>query len=100
MPLIYRTAARRLALLGLLSLLPATLWGATPSTRATNSWAAREEAINSIPYKQLDRAGRNKVRQVLSQVSIYRRLPVQVTRCDPKLYLFLIEHPDVTVKLW
>ncbi len=44
--------------------------------------------------------GRQKVAAVMSQVSIFRRLPTQVIACDPKLYLFLIEHPDMVVNMW
>ena len=36
----------------------------------------------------------------MSQVSIFRRLPTQVIACDPNLYLFLIEHPDLVVNMW
>ena len=31
----------------------------------------------------------------MANVSMFRRMPTQVTRCDPKLYLFMINHPDV-----
>lgn len=68
--------------------------------KATTSRAAREEALRSIPYKKLDADGQAKVSAVLNNVSMYRRLPTQVTRCDPELYLFMINHPDVTVNLW
>lgn len=44
--------------------------------------------------------GRQKVASVMSQVSIFRRLPTQVIACDPNLYLFLIEHPDLVVNMW
>ena len=68
--------------------------------KATTSRAAREEAIRSIPFDKLDAGGQAKVSSVLSNVSMYRRMPTQVTRCDPDLYLFMINHPDVTVNLW
>ena len=37
---------------------------------------------------------------MLANVSIYRRLPVRVTDCDPELFMFLIRHPDVVVNIW
>jgi hypothetical protein len=68
--------------------------------KATTSRAARDEAIRSIPFDKLDAGSHAKVSSVLSNVSMYRRMPTQVTRCDPDLYLFMINHPDVTVNLW
>ena len=37
---------------------------------------------------------------MLSNVSIYRRLPVRTVTCDPDFYLFLVRHPDVVVNIW
>jgi hypothetical protein len=68
--------------------------------QATNSREARENALRSIPFDQLDQDSRLKVDAVLANVSIYRRLPVRVTDCDPELFMFLIRHPDVVVNIW
>lgn len=67
---------------------------------ASTSRAAREDALRALPYNKLSQDGQAKVKAVLSNVSMYRRMPTQVTRCDPDLYLFMINHPDVTVNLW
>jgi hypothetical protein len=48
----------------------------------------------------LDADSREKVKSVLSNASIYRRLPVRVVNCDPDLYLFLVRHPDIVVNVW
>jgi hypothetical protein len=37
---------------------------------------------------------------VLSNVSIFRRLPIRVVDCNPDLYLFLVRHPDIIVNIW
>ncbi len=37
---------------------------------------------------------------MLSNVSVFRRLPVRIVNCDPDLYLFLVRHPDVVVNIW
>lgn len=68
--------------------------------KATSSRAAQENAAQSIPLDKLDPAARAKVAAVLSDVSIFRRMPVEVMPCDPELYLFLLEHPDVVVNVW
>ena len=61
---------------------------------------ARRDAERSIPFRDLSSADRRKVSAVLSDATIFRRLPVQVTRCDPRLHHFLITSLDVTVNIW
>lgn len=80
-------------------------WAETPLARmgavqGTSSTATRQEALQAIPFEKLDTAARNKVKTVLSNVTIFRRLPVRVVDCDPELYLFLLRHPDVVVNTW
>ncbi len=67
---------------------------------ATTSEIARRNAIASIPFEQLDRAGREKVNAVIQDTTAFRRLPTQVVDCDPHLFLFLVRHPDVAVNIW
>jgi hypothetical protein len=68
--------------------------------RADTSLAARQHAVQSIPFERLDAQARAKVASVLSNVSVFRRMPVRVVDCDPDLYLFLVRHPDVVVNIW
>jgi hypothetical protein len=56
--------------------------------------------MRAIPYNQLDRNARIKVGAVLANTTIFRRLPVETIECDSKLFLFLIEHPDLVVNMW
>ena len=74
--------------------------GQSEAYPATASSAARQSAIQSIPFDKLDDEGRAKVRSVLSNVTVFRRLPTRVVACDPDLYLFLVRHPDVVVNIW
>jgi hypothetical protein len=67
---------------------------------ASTSRSAREDAVRIIPMDKLSEDGRKKVASVMAQVSIFRRLPTQVIACDPNLYLFLVEHPDLVVNMW
>jgi hypothetical protein len=68
--------------------------------KANTSHAAQDEAIASIPLDKLDPSARVKVSNVIRDVSLFRRLPVEVVQCDPELYGFLLEHPDVVVNVW
>ena len=67
---------------------------------ANTSRAARESAQRSIPYDKMDVGARAKVDWVLARTSVFRRLPVRVIPCDPDLYVFLIQHPDVVANVW
>lgn len=86
----------------------ATIQAAAPGKAAkapkpasgTSSRAAREDAVRAIPYARLDRAARSKISSVLAHPTIFRCLPAQTIECEPNLYLFLVEHPDLVVNLW
>jgi hypothetical protein len=73
---------------------------AASPNQATSSRAARDEAIRSLPLDKLSPDMKDKVRSTVAASSLYRRLPVQVTDCDPDLYLFLVRHPEVVVNIW
>jgi hypothetical protein len=74
--------------------------GEVPALQATSSRAARDSALGAIPLDKLDEADRQRVSATLGATSIFRRLPTQVTQCDPDLYLFLVRHPEVVVNIW
>jgi hypothetical protein len=73
--------------------------GADPN-RATSSIAARKDALAAIPRDKLTPEQIEKVRSVVNKPSLYRRLPTQVIRCDPDLYLFVMNHPEVLANIW
>ena len=73
--------------------------GASP-VGATSSREARDEAIRAIPWRLLTHQQRRAVRYVVRNPSIYRRLPTQVIDCDPELFTFLIQHPEVVADTW
>jgi len=70
------------------------------SAAANTSEAACRDALRSIPLEKLSPENRAKVKSVLSNVSVFRRLPTKVIDCDPDMYLFLVRHPDVVVNIW
>jgi hypothetical protein len=80
--------------------LPLAHAGRAVSLEATTSDAARRDALKSIPLDRLSTEGRAKVESVLSNISIFRRLPTRVVDCDPDIFLFLVRHPDVVVNIW
>lgn len=72
----------------------------TSSPRATSSVAARKDALAAIPRDKLTPDQIEKIRSVVNKPSVYRRMPTQVIRCDPDLYLFVMDHPEVVANIW
>ncbi|MEN6452276.1 MAG: hypothetical protein ABFC96_17430 [Thermoguttaceae bacterium] len=70
------------------------------ASEATTSERAQQDALRAIPLDKMTPADRARVSAVLSNVSIFRRLPTKVIDCDPEMYLFLVRHPDVVVDIW
>lgn len=77
------------------SAIPAAQPAAAASTRES-----RDEAARAIPFAKLDSEARAKVSRVLAATTLYRRMPSQMIECDPNLYVFLVEHPDLVVNIW
>jgi hypothetical protein len=97
-----RVAARAVApaFLVLMTTLPLVTARAANPLAATSSNAAREEAIQAIPWSSLSHQQARAVRNVTRKSSFYRRLPTQIIECDPQLFTFLIQHPDVIADTW
>jgi hypothetical protein len=80
--------------------------GRTPSAigaqpvKIISTREAREDAVRAVPYAKLGRNARAKVSNVLSSTTLYRRMPSQRVDCDPALFQFVIEHPDLIVNIW
>lgn len=54
----------------------------------------------AVPWDSLDDSSRKRIQEVIRDKTIYRRMPRQVGYCDPEMYDFLINHPDVVIELW
>ena len=64
------------------------------------SRTTRRAAVASIPMKALPPAAAAKVKKVVGKSSIFRRLPLAVTQSEPRLYSFLVRHPEVVANVW
>ncbi|HEX5471364.1 MAG TPA: hypothetical protein VFW73_05735 [Lacipirellulaceae bacterium] len=67
---------------------------------ATSSRAAHEDAVRAIPWKQMSPASRQTAESVIENTSIYRRLPTRIIDCDPDLFTFLLQHPEIVIDVW
>lgn len=90
-----------LAVAALLALLGSGLAiAASPALEATSSQAARDEATKAIPWGELDLQQQRMVRYLVRNASLYRRMPTRVIDCDPHVFNFLGQHPQVVTELW
>jgi hypothetical protein len=60
----------------------------------------RNEAIRAIPFDALGDADQARLASVVSNPTMYRRLPVQTVECEPDLFMFLVRYPEVVVNIW
>lgn len=70
------------------------------STDATSSRSAHDDAVRQIPWKQMSPTSRHTAQTIINNASIYRRLPTRVIDCDPELFTFLLQHPEVVIDVW
>ncbi len=76
------------------------LHAATTVGKASTTRATRDAAVRDIPFDRLTPEARAKISSVVTNPSMFRRMPVNVVECDPDLYRFLIRHPEVVVNIW
>lgn len=70
------------------------------SHEASTSQAAQQDAVAAIPLAKVDPAYRRQVSAVLSDPSLFRRMPTNVVDCQPELFTFLGENPEVLTEIW
>ena len=60
----------------------------------------RNDALQLVPYQQLNQVTRDKISDILQKPSLYRRLPVNSIVADPDYFRFLTRYPEVIVNIW
>jgi hypothetical protein len=66
----------------------------------TGDRAVRAEASQAIPYNRLRPEVAKQIHSVVSQPTVFRRLPVTTIDCDPNLFVFLVRNPEVVIGIW
>lgn len=74
--------------------------GGYPNETVAFNRGERDAAIREIPFDKLTIQAGDDIRAVVTNPSIFRRLPVQVIDCDPDLYLLLVRYPEIIVNIW
>lgn len=67
---------------------------------ASSSRTAREEAVRAVPWQRLAPEQRKLTQSIVNSAGIYRRLPTRVIDCDPQIFTFLVQHPEVIADVW
>lgn len=60
----------------------------------------KQQGASEIPWNRLAPEERQRAADVVDKSVLYRRMPTEVFRCDPEVYLYLINRPDVTTAVW
>ena len=68
--------------------------------QSTTSDVARREATRAVPLNNIHPQYRQLVHKVLTDSSLFRRLPTQMVDCDPQLFTFLAQNPETLVQMW
>lgn len=98
---VHRRALLRASAVGLLTLATGRpLSAAALPNRANTSREAQDEAIRDLPLDKMRPDVRAKLTRIVSNPTLFRRLPQEVIDCDPEMYLFLVRHPEVVVNMW
>ncbi|MDR3197146.1 MAG: hypothetical protein LBU34_04685 [Planctomycetaceae bacterium] len=58
------------------------------------------DSLKKIPWDFLSSQSRLKINRVISEYSLFRRMPQQKVYADPEMFQFLSEHPDLVVGFW
>ncbi|MDR1478887.1 MAG: hypothetical protein LBJ00_08090 [Planctomycetaceae bacterium] len=60
----------------------------------------KQNAIKRIPWDELSAPVKQKMSSIIHNHSVYYCLPGQAIFCDPEVYQYFLEHPDLLVGFW
>jgi len=59
-----------------------------------------QDARRTLPLTKLTPQGKTLADKVLKDVTVFRRLPHSAIECDPEMFTFLVDHPDMVINMW
>lgn len=69
-----------------------------PSHGSSNE--LHQDALRTLPLSKLTPQGRALADKVIKDVTVFRRLPHSAIDCDPEMFTFLVDHPDMVINMW
>lgn len=94
-----RGCAIGVVLLAALAVCGAPASGSEPWEGASSK-EAKQEALSSIPWRELSQQDQRMTQYVVRKASLYRRTPTATFDCNPEMFNFLSQHPEVVVNVW
>ena len=70
------------------------------TTPGTSDKVARQEASQAMPYDRIRPEIAKRIHSVVSQPTVFRRLPVSTIESDPDLFVFLVRNPEIVIGIW
>lgn len=68
--------------------------------KGDSSTRTRTVALKALPLKPLDAKTRARADNVLTNICMFRRLPIVELESHPDVYRYFMQHPDVAVSIW
>lgn len=68
--------------------------------QASTSRESAREAVAKIPWNALSPEARQKLQELTTNPTIYRRLPMSGGRCNPEFFDFILGNPHALVAFW
>lgn len=65
-----------------------------------SSTELQHDALRTLPLSKLTPQGRALADKVIKDVTVFRRLPHSAIECDPEMFTFLVDHPDMVINMW
>jgi len=74
--------------------------GLTIAKQGFSTTAARKQAITDLKLERLSPEAQRKSQSLLKNLGMYRHLPTLTFECDPNVYEYFLQNPDVAVSTW
>jgi hypothetical protein len=74
--------------------------GLTIVKAGNSSTAVRKQAIHELSLERMAPAAQRKSQAILNNLGMFRRLPTISFECDPDVYHYFLNNPDVAVSTW
>ncbi|MDO5565382.1 MAG: hypothetical protein Q4G59_01905 [Planctomycetia bacterium] len=74
--------------------------GSEDLSRASTSRTSAEQIVGKIPWQYFSAENQARIKGIISNHTLYRRLPISGGYCNPEILDFVLYHPETIVGLW
>lgn len=69
-------------------------------SRASVSRTSAEQIVGKIPWQYFSSENQARIKGIISNHTLYRRLPISGGYCNPEILDFILSYPETIVGLW